>query len=91
MVRRVDRMLAARVVDCSPTIPALGSDAGGSVPVIAMSAFMRGERACIVDAGFQASLPSFPFSRIEREGPLPYYQNGAWSVFEDLFGIAAEQ
>jgi CheY-like chemotaxis protein len=29
-------------------IRALGSDAGGSVPVIAMSAFMPGERAYIL-------------------------------------------
>ena len=42
-------------------IRALGPDAGGSVPVIAMSAFMRGERAYIVDAGFQACLPK-PFT-----------------------------
>jgi CheY-like chemotaxis protein len=42
-------------------IRALGSDAGGSVPVIAMSAFMRGERAYILDAGFQACLPK-PFT-----------------------------
>jgi CheY-like chemotaxis protein len=42
-------------------IRALGPDAGGSVPVIAMSAFMRGERACILDAGFQACLPK-PFT-----------------------------
>jgi CheY-like chemotaxis protein len=38
-------------------IRALGPDAGGSVPVIAMSAFLRGERAYILDAGFQACLP----------------------------------
>jgi CheY-like chemotaxis protein len=42
-------------------IRALGPDAGGSVPVIAMSAIMRGERACILDAGFQACLPK-PFT-----------------------------
>jgi CheY-like chemotaxis protein len=42
-------------------IRALGPDAGGSVPVIAMSAFMRGERAYILDAGFQACLPK-PFT-----------------------------
>jgi CheY-like chemotaxis protein len=42
-------------------IRALGPEAGGSVPVIAMSAFMRGERAYILDAGFQACLPK-PFT-----------------------------
>jgi CheY-like chemotaxis protein len=42
-------------------IRALGQDAGGSVPVIAMSAFMGGERAYILDAGFQACLPK-PFT-----------------------------
>jgi CheY-like chemotaxis protein len=42
-------------------IRALGPDAGGSVPIIAMSAFLRGERAHILDAGFQACLPK-PFT-----------------------------
>src|ERR1700693_4165038 len=38
-------------------IRALGPDAGGSVPIIAMSAFLPGEQAYILDAGFQACLP----------------------------------
>jgi CheY-like chemotaxis protein len=42
-------------------IRALGPDAGGSVPIIAMSAFLRGERAYTLDAGFQACLPK-PFT-----------------------------
>jgi CheY-like chemotaxis protein len=42
-------------------IRALGPDAGGSVPIIAMSAFLRGERASMLDAGFQACLPK-PFT-----------------------------
>ena len=42
-------------------IRSLGPDAGGSVPVIAMSAFMRGERAYILGAGFQACFPK-PFT-----------------------------
>jgi CheY-like chemotaxis protein len=42
-------------------IRALGPDAGGGVPVIAMSALMRGERAHLLDAGFQACLPK-PFT-----------------------------
>jgi len=42
-------------------IRALGRDAGGSVPIIAMSAFLRGEQANILDAGFQACLPK-PFT-----------------------------
>jgi CheY-like chemotaxis protein len=42
-------------------IRALGPDAGGSVPIIAMSTFLRGERAYILDAGFQACLPK-PFT-----------------------------
>jgi CheY-like chemotaxis protein len=42
-------------------IRALGPDAGGRVPIIAMSTFLRGERASIIDAGFQACLPK-PFT-----------------------------
>jgi CheY-like chemotaxis protein len=43
-------------------IRALGPDAGGSVPVIAMTAFARlGERVDMLDAGFQACLPK-PFT-----------------------------
>jgi CheY-like chemotaxis protein len=42
-------------------IRALGSDAGGRVPIIAMSAFLRGERASMLVAGFQACLPK-PFT-----------------------------
>jgi CheY-like chemotaxis protein len=43
-------------------IPALGPDAGGSVPVIAMTAFARlGERVDMLDAGFQVCLPK-PFT-----------------------------
>jgi CheY-like chemotaxis protein len=43
-------------------IRALGRDAGGSVPVIAMTSFvMQGERAYILNAGFQACLPK-PFT-----------------------------
>jgi CheY-like chemotaxis protein len=43
-------------------IRALGPDAGGNVPVIAMTAFVRqGERAYMLDAGFQACLPK-PFT-----------------------------
>jgi CheY-like chemotaxis protein len=43
-------------------IRALEPDAGGSVPVIAMTAFVRQqERAHILDAGFQACLPK-PFT-----------------------------
>jgi CheY-like chemotaxis protein len=43
-------------------IRALGTNAGGSVPVIAMTAFVgQGERAYILDAGFQACLPK-PFT-----------------------------
>jgi CheY-like chemotaxis protein len=43
-------------------IRALGLDAGGSVPVVAMSAcLIQGERASILDAGFQACLPK-PFT-----------------------------
>jgi CheY-like chemotaxis protein len=43
-------------------IRALGPDAGGSVPVIAMTALvMHLDRARIVDAGFQAYLPK-PFT-----------------------------
>jgi CheY-like chemotaxis protein len=43
-------------------IRALGSDAGGSVPVIAMTALVRQEeRARVLDAGFRACLPK-PFT-----------------------------
>jgi len=43
-------------------IRALGADAGGSVPVIAMSALVtQADRARILDAGFQACLPK-PFT-----------------------------
>jgi CheY-like chemotaxis protein len=43
-------------------IRALGLDAGGSVPVVAMTACpIQGERASILDAGFQACLPK-PFT-----------------------------
>jgi CheY-like chemotaxis protein len=43
-------------------IRALEPDAGGSVPVIAMTTFVRQqERAHILDAGFQACLPK-PFA-----------------------------
>ena len=43
-------------------IRALGPDAGGSVPVIAMSAFFtRADRARILNAGFRACLPK-PFT-----------------------------
>ena len=43
-------------------IRALGPNAGGSVPVIAMTAFAgQGERAHILDTGFQACLPK-PFT-----------------------------
>jgi CheY-like chemotaxis protein len=43
-------------------IRALGADAGGDVPVIAMSALFRhAHRARILDAGFQACLPK-PFT-----------------------------
>jgi CheY-like chemotaxis protein len=43
-------------------IRALGPDTGGSVPVIAMTAFVRrGERGYILDAGFHACLPK-PFT-----------------------------
>jgi CheY-like chemotaxis protein len=42
-------------------IRALGPDAGGSVPIIAMSTFLHGERASILNAGFQACLPK-PFT-----------------------------
>ncbi len=43
-------------------IRALGPDDGGSVPVIAMTAFARRrERAYLLDAGFQACLPK-PFT-----------------------------
>ena len=43
-------------------IRALGPDAGGSVPVIAMTALVTHlDRARIVDAGFQACLPK-PFT-----------------------------
>jgi CheY-like chemotaxis protein len=43
-------------------IRALGLDAGGSVPVVAMTAcLIQGERASILDAGFQACLPK-PFT-----------------------------
>jgi CheY-like chemotaxis protein len=42
-------------------IRALGPAAGGSVPIIAMSAFLRGEQAYTLDAGFQACLPK-PFT-----------------------------
>jgi CheY-like chemotaxis protein len=43
-------------------IRALGPEAGGSVPVIAMSAcIIKGERASVLDAGFQACLPK-PFT-----------------------------
>jgi CheY-like chemotaxis protein len=43
-------------------IRALGPDAGGSVPVVAMTAcLIQGERASILDAGFQACLPK-PFT-----------------------------
>jgi CheY-like chemotaxis protein len=39
-------------------IRALGSDAGGSVPVIAMTALVRQEeRTPVLDAGFRACLP----------------------------------
>jgi CheY-like chemotaxis protein len=43
-------------------IRALGSDAGGSVPVIAMTALVRQEeRTPVLDAGFRACLPK-PFT-----------------------------
>jgi CheY-like chemotaxis protein len=42
-------------------IRALGPDAGGRVPIVAMSAFLRGERASMLVAGFQACLPK-PFT-----------------------------
>jgi CheY-like chemotaxis protein len=42
-------------------IRGLGPDAGGSVPIIAMSAFLGGERAYLLDADFQACLPK-PFT-----------------------------
>jgi CheY-like chemotaxis protein len=42
-------------------IRALGPAGGGSVPIIAMGAFLRGERAYILDSGFQACLPK-PFT-----------------------------
>ena len=43
-------------------IRALGSEAGGSVPVIAMTAFVtNADRARILNAGFQACLPK-PFT-----------------------------
>jgi CheY-like chemotaxis protein len=43
-------------------IRALGPAAGGSVPVIAMTAcVIKGERASVLDAGFQACLPK-PFT-----------------------------
>src|SRR5580700_12341686 len=43
-------------------IRALGPDAGGNVPVIAMTAFVTHlDRARILDAGFQACLPK-PFT-----------------------------
>jgi CheY-like chemotaxis protein len=43
-------------------IRALGPEAGGSVPVIAMTAFVtRADRARILNAGFQAWLPK-PFT-----------------------------
>jgi CheY-like chemotaxis protein len=42
-------------------IRALGSDAGGCVPIVAMSAFLRGERVSTLVAGFQACLPK-PFT-----------------------------
>jgi CheY-like chemotaxis protein len=43
-------------------IRALGPDAGGSVPVVAMTAcLIQGKRASILDAGFQACLPK-PFT-----------------------------
>ena len=43
-------------------IRALGPDAGGSVPVIAMTALVvQADRSRILDAGFQAYLPK-PFS-----------------------------
>ena len=43
-------------------IRALGPDAGGSVPVIAMTAFVtHADRARILNAGFQACLPK-PFT-----------------------------
>jgi two-component system CheB/CheR fusion protein len=43
-------------------IRALGSDAGGSVPVIAMTALVTHlDRARILNAGFQACLPK-PFT-----------------------------
>ena len=43
-------------------IRALGSEAGGSVPVIAMTAFVTyADRARILNAGFQACLPK-PFT-----------------------------
>ena len=42
-------------------IRALGPDAGGSVPVIAMSALVTHASARMLDAGFQACLPK-PFT-----------------------------
>jgi CheY-like chemotaxis protein len=42
-------------------IRGLGPDAGGSVPIIAMSAVLGGERASILNAGFKACLPK-PFT-----------------------------
>jgi CheY-like chemotaxis protein len=43
-------------------IRALGPDAGGSVPVVAMTALVsRRDRARMLDAGFQACLPK-PFT-----------------------------
>jgi CheY-like chemotaxis protein len=43
-------------------IRALGPDAGGSVPVVAMTALVsRRERARMLDGGFQACLPK-PFT-----------------------------
>jgi CheY-like chemotaxis protein len=46
-------------------IRALGPDAGGNVPVVAMTALVpRADRARILNAGFQACLPK-PFSVYE--------------------------
>jgi CheY-like chemotaxis protein len=43
-------------------IRSLGSEAGGSLPVIAMTAFVtNADRARIINAGFQACLPK-PFT-----------------------------
>jgi CheY-like chemotaxis protein len=48
-------------------IRALGSDARGSVPVIAMSALVRhADRARMLNAGFQACLPK-PFTPAKLE------------------------